>query len=74
LTVANLALARQAAQQAGLAPRFHILGFVDRGPAHYVAGPDIEIAPLNARAMLPGGAYWRTLGGPRLRARHRRWR
>jgi colanic acid/amylovoran biosynthesis protein len=59
LTVSNLALARQAAAAAGLTPRFEVLGFLDRGHPHYVA--DVGIVPLNSRAMLPGGAYWRSL-------------
>jgi polysaccharide pyruvyl transferase WcaK-like protein len=62
LTVSNIALAREAAAAVGLQPRFRILGFVDAGVANYVSGPDIEIAPLNVRAMAPGGAYWKTLG------------
>ena len=61
LTVSNLALARQAAAEAGLSPRFRILGFVDPGAPPYVVDPDVELLPLNAKAMLPGGRYWRGL-------------
>jgi polysaccharide pyruvyl transferase WcaK-like protein len=63
LTVSNIALARRGAAAAGLIPRFQILGFVDPGVAHYVVGEDIESVALNTKAMLPGGAYWRALGG-----------
>jgi len=63
LTVSNLALARQAAAVAGVTPRFHILGFLDPGVTPYVTDPDVEIVPLNAKAMLPGGRCWQSLGG-----------
>jgi colanic acid/amylovoran biosynthesis protein len=43
--------------------RFHILGFLDPGVAPYVTDPDVELVPLNARAMTPGGRYWRSLAG-----------
>lgn len=62
LTVGNLALARQAAAAAGLRPRFRVLGFLDPGVPPYVTDEDVEITPLNAKAMLPGGRYWRSLG------------
>jgi len=61
LTVSNLVIARAAAAAAGLTPHFKIMGFVDPGLPIYVGGPDIEIVPLGGRAMLPGGAYWRSL-------------
>lgn len=61
LTVGNLELARQAAAAVGLRPRFRVLGFLDPGVAPYVTDPDVEIVPLNARAMLPGGRYWSAL-------------
>ena len=61
LTISNLALARQAAAAAGLTPRFRVLGFVDAGVTPYVTGDDVEILALNSRAMIPGGAFWRTL-------------
>ena len=61
LTVSNLALARLAASDAGVTARFRILGFVDPGTPPYVLDDDVELVPLNTRAMLPGGRYWRTL-------------
>jgi polysaccharide pyruvyl transferase WcaK-like protein len=61
LTVSNLALARLAAADAGVTARFRILGFVDPGAPAYVVNPDVELLPLNTKAMLPGGRYWRTL-------------
>jgi polysaccharide pyruvyl transferase WcaK-like protein len=60
LTVSNLALAREAAAEVGLKPRFRILGFVDEGPS-YVTGPDVDVVALGAREMAPGGVYWNTL-------------
>lgn len=61
LTVGNLAIAREAAMQAGFKPRFTILGFLDAGHGRYVHDVDVEMFPLNTRAMAPGGTYWRKL-------------
>lgn len=61
LTIGNMALIRQAAEAAGIHPRFVILGFVDPGRAFYVDGADVEIVALNSRAMLPGGAFARAV-------------
>jgi colanic acid/amylovoran biosynthesis protein len=61
LTVGNLALAREAAARVGLTPRFRILGFVDPGVPHYVTDDDVDLLALNAKAMVPGGAFWRTV-------------
>lgn len=63
LTVSNLALAREAAAELGLAPKFTILGFVDPGAPIYVNDPDVVSVPINGRAMLPGGAFSRALNG-----------
>lgn len=52
LTVGNIALAREAAGELGLTPRFTILGFGDSG-ASYIADPDVTFAPLGARTI-PG--------------------
>lgn len=62
LTVSNLALVRQVASKLGLTPRFTIIGFLGDDFPTYVSGDDIEVLPLNGRAMLPGGAYWKRLG------------
>lgn len=62
LTISNLALVREAAARAGVTPRFKILGFVDQHHSIYVRDPDVEHLPLNTKAMLPGGSYWRALG------------
>lgn len=61
LTVANLALARRAADKAGLKAKFRILGFVDPGVAPYVTDDDLEVLALRAKSMVPGAAYWRGL-------------
>lgn len=60
LTISNLALVREAAAMAGVTPRFKILGFVDRYHPVYVT--DVDHLPLNTKAMLPGGVYWKTVG------------
>lgn len=61
LTVSNIALAREAAAAAGREVTFDILGFVDQGVTPYVSGPDVRHTPLDGRAVLPGGSYWRSL-------------
>lgn len=62
LTLGNIALARRAAEEAGIAPRFELIGFADPGRASYVSGPDIRVTALDRRAILPGGSLWRALG------------
>lgn len=62
LTVANLAIAREAARRAGVNARFTVLGVVDRGVEHYVTGDDVDFLLIEGRAMTPGGPYWRKLG------------
>lgn len=62
LTISNLALVRQAAAAAGVTARFKILGFVDQYHPVYVCDPDVEHLPLDTKAMLPGGSYWKTVG------------
>ena len=61
LTVSDLALAREAAADLGLTPKFTILGFLDRDAPIYVSGDDILSIPVNGRALLPGGAFTRAL-------------
>jgi colanic acid/amylovoran biosynthesis protein len=61
LTVSNLALARQVCAKLGITPRFTILGYVDRAPAPYVVGQDIDVLPISGKAMAPGGAYWQAV-------------
>lgn len=63
LTVGNLAIARRAAARAGVRARFLVLGFAERGVPVYIHDPDVEAVPLDTRAMLPGGAYWRAVKG-----------
>lgn len=62
LTLGNMALARKAAEAAGVAPRFRIIGFADPGRPNYVPGADVAVTALDGRAMLPGGALWQALG------------
>lgn len=61
LTLGNIAILRRAAAAAGVIPHFLIIGFVDPGKPFYVAGDDIEIAPLNAKAFAPRGALWKAI-------------
>lgn len=61
LTLGNLALARRAAEAAGVTPRFELIGFADPGQANYVSGPDIAVTNVDGRAMVPGGALWQAL-------------
>ncbi len=61
LTVGNMALLRRACAEMNYAVRFMVLGFADRGQPVYIEGDDIESVPLNARAMLPGGAFNRAI-------------
>ena len=62
LTVGNMALLRRACAAMHCPVRFIILGFADRGQPAYIDGDDIEYVPLDARAMLPGGAFNRAIG------------
>ena len=55
LTLANIALLREAAADAGLKPHFLILGWRDPRP-DYETAPDIEPVPLRTRHLpAPGG-------------------
>lgn len=60
LTVANLAIAREAAARVGLTPTFTIFGPGEVGSV-YVAGPDISAIELDAKTMLSPSGYWRAL-------------
>jgi len=57
LSVANIALLRDACAVVGVTPHFIVLGFADPGRQHYVVGNDIEFVPLNTAAMRPGGRF-----------------
>jgi colanic acid/amylovoran biosynthesis protein len=59
LTVANMELARQAAAQAGLEPRFLIMGMGDEGPP-YVAGCEAYV--INTRRLLGPKGFWSVVG------------
>lgn len=61
LTVGSIALLRQACAAVNCPVRFIVLGFADRGQPTYIEGDDIECVLLNARAMLPGGAFNRAI-------------
>lgn len=61
LTLGNIALARRAAEIAGVTPQFEIIGFADPGKANYVEGDDVRVTALTGKAMLPGGALWKAL-------------
>lgn len=60
LTVANLTIAREVAQEIGLSPRFVIMGARDRQrPA--IPVPDCRTVPIDWRALGPGGALWHAM-------------
>lgn len=61
LTHANIAIARQVAAELGFAPHFVVLGMRDSGRAPPLPA-DIEIFPIDARAMLLPGGFWKQLG------------
>ena len=61
LTVGNMTLAREVAAQMGLKPRFVILSMRD-GDAPLNLGDDVEIFPIDTRAMLSPSGFWATLG------------
>lgn len=56
LTIGNMALARRAAQAAGLTPRFTIFGARETGTP-YVAGPDIAHRAITGRYMVNPTGY-----------------
>ncbi len=57
LTVANMALVREAAGDTPV--RFVLLSFVDPGRRFYAEVEGVEVVSINGKAMLPGGAFWR---------------
>lgn len=61
LTVANLALAREAAAARGLTAAFTIIGMQDPGPA-YVSAPDVADYPLNGRRLVSPAGAWSVIG------------
>lgn len=61
LTVANLTIARQVAEDSGLTPRFVIMGARDdQQPS--LALPNSRVVPIDWRSLRPGGAIWRAMG------------
>ncbi len=61
LTVANIALAREAAASVGLTPRFTIMGMRDAG-ASFIAAPDVAVHGIDTRDLLSPGGSWATIG------------
>ena len=53
LTVANLALIREAGKRAGVTTRFKLIGYVDNNP-HYIQDPDVEVVRIPGRDMVTG--------------------
>lgn len=62
LTLANLALAREAAAQVGLKPHFTIIGFASDTGRTYVEGEDIATFAISRRTLSSPSGYWATLG------------
>jgi len=61
LSVGNIALARRAADRAGLTPIFTVIGPREPGPA-YISGLDISAREITGRYMTSPAGYWRDLG------------
>ena len=61
LTMANLALVREAATAVGVAPRFTIIGMRDTGLT-YVSAEQAETVTVDGRALLSPSGCWRVIG------------
>ena len=61
LTIANVALARQAAAELGLEPRFLVIGMRDDGPA-YLKDDEAGVFVVNARTLLSPAGCWAAIG------------
>lgn len=60
LTVANLTIAAQVAEEIGLFPRFVIMGARDEDQP-VIPLPEAHCVPIDWRALRPGGALWRAM-------------
>jgi colanic acid/amylovoran biosynthesis protein len=60
LTVANLALAREAAEAVGLEAEFTLYGMRGEAPAAVTPG-DVGLFNLDGRALIPPGGFWRSV-------------
>jgi polysaccharide pyruvyl transferase WcaK-like protein len=60
LTVAHMAILREAAAAVGRRARFVVIGWTDPMPP-YASGPDIEIVELRMRDFRPGAKLWRAV-------------
>jgi polysaccharide pyruvyl transferase WcaK-like protein len=58
LTMAHMAILREAAAAVGARARFLVIGWTDPMPP-YSTGPDIELAELRMRDFRPGAKLWR---------------
>jgi len=61
LTIANIAIVRQIAEEMGLAPRFLIVTMLDRHEAYFHA-PDVGELALDGRNLLAPSGYWASVG------------
>jgi polysaccharide pyruvyl transferase WcaK-like protein len=61
LTVANLAIARDAAASLGIKPHFTIIGMRD-GENVYVREPDVDTVVVSSRSMANPAGVWATMG------------
>jgi polysaccharide pyruvyl transferase WcaK-like protein len=62
LTLANIALAREAAAKLGVTPRFTIVGMRDGEVATYLAPTDAEVFVVDRRSLLSPSGCWTVLG------------
>lgn len=60
LTAANIAIARQCAQDIGLTPHFVVMAMRD-GAAAQIVDPTITSYPIDSRTMLSPGGFWTAL-------------
>ncbi|HEX5378159.1 MAG TPA: polysaccharide pyruvyl transferase family protein [Phenylobacterium sp.] len=61
LTIANLAIARKAAADLGLDPRFHIIGMRD-GNKTYVSPDEAEIFVVDTTSLFNPSGCWKVIG------------
>jgi len=60
LTIANMAIVREAAESIGLAPEFLIIGMRDAGPPYAVLSTT-PVYLLDGRSLLSPGGYWKQI-------------
>ena len=62
LTLANMALATQVAQDMGLSPQFLVMSMRD-GHVVPICGPDVALCGIDTRQLFSPDGFWRAVGG-----------